>query len=189
MSRVPIGIAGVGIYVPPTHITAAEIAHETGIPADVIARKFGLVQKPIPGPDDHPTTMALHAARAALAQADVQPDAIDVVLCTTEEWKEYPLWTAGIKLAYDLGARRAWAIDVAMRCSTTIGAIALAEGLLRSDPDVKTVLIAGGYRNGDLVDYANPRSRFMLNLSAGGGALLLRKDHPRNRLLGSALIS
>ena len=96
MSRAPIGIAGVGMYVPPTHITAAEIAQETGIPADVIARKFGLVQKPVPGPDDQPTAMALRAAQAALAQADLQPDAVDVLLCTTEEWKEYRVWSAGI---------------------------------------------------------------------------------------------
>lgn len=188
MSRVPIGIAGVGMYVPSTHITAAEIARETGIPEDVIARKFGLVQKPVPGPDDQPTAMALRAARDALAQADIQPEDVDVLLCTTEEWKEYPVWTAGIKLAYDLGARRAWAIDVALRCSTTIGAIALAEGLLRSDPDVRTVLIAGGYRNGDLVDYANPRSRFLINLSCGAGALVLRRDHPRNEILSTALL-
>ncbi len=188
MNRVPIGIAGVGMYVPATHITAAEIAHETGIPEDVIARKFGLVQKPIPGPDDQPTAMAVRAARDALAQADVRPEDVDVVLCTTEEWKEYPVWTAGIKLAYDLGARRAWAIDVAMRCSTTIGALALAKGLLRSDPDVKTVLIAGGYRNGDLVDYTNPRSRFLINLSCGAGALVLRRDAPRNEVLSTALL-
>ena len=86
--------------------------------------------------------MALKAAQAALAQAGIAADAIDVVLCTTEEWKEYPVWTAGIKLAYDLGATRAWAIDVQMRCSTTIGAIKLAEGLMAADPHVNTVLIA-----------------------------------------------
>jgi 3-oxoacyl-[acyl-carrier-protein] synthase-3 len=188
MSNAPVGIAGVGMYVPPTTITAAEIAQETGIPEDVIARKFGLVRKPVPGPDDQPTAMALKAAQDALAQAGIQPDEIDVLLCTTEEWKEYPVWTAGIKLAYDLGARRAWAIDVAMRCSTTIGAITLAEGLLRSDPDVRTVLIAGGYRNGDLVDYANPRSRFMINLSCGAGALVLRRDQPRNAILSTAIL-
>src|SRR4051812_37138999 len=123
MSKPPIGIAGVGMYVPATYITAAEIARETGIPEEVIVTKFGLPRKPVPGPDDQPTAMALRAAQDALAQAGIAPDDIDVVLCTTEEWKEYPLWTAGIKLAYDLGARRAWALDVQMRCSTTIGAI------------------------------------------------------------------
>src|SRR5262249_34759283 len=77
---------------------------------------------------------------------------------------------------------------VQMRCSTTIGAIKLAEGLLTADPAVNTVLIAGGYRNGDLVDYANPRARFLISLSAGAGALVLRKNHPRNQILSSTLL-
>ncbi|HET7079550.1 MAG TPA: 3-oxoacyl-ACP synthase [Chloroflexia bacterium] len=188
MSEPSIGIAAVGTYIPSTFITAAEIAAETGIPEPVIATKFGLARKPVPGPDDHTNAMALWAAQDALAGSEIAPDQIDVVLCTTEEWKEYPLWTAGIKLAYDLGARRAWAIDVQMRCGTTIGALKLARSLMLAEPDVKTVLIAGGYRNGDLVDYRNPRSRFMINLSAGGGALLLRKGYPRNSLLGTSVI-
>ena len=188
MSEPSIGIAAVGTYIPRTYITAAEIAGETGIPEQVIATKFGLVRKPVPGPDDHTNAMALWAAQDALAGSEIAPGEIDVVLCTTEEWKEYPLWTAGIKLAYDLGAHRAWAIDVQMRCGTTIGALKLARGLMLAEPDVKTVLIAGGYRNGDLVDYHNPRSRFMINLSAGGGAILLRKGYPRNRLLGTSVI-
>jgi 3-oxoacyl-[acyl-carrier-protein] synthase-3 len=188
MSEPSIGIAAVGTYIPSTFITAAEIAAETGIPEPVIATKFGLARKPVPGPDDHTNAMALWAAQDALAGSEIAPDQIDVVLCTTEEWKEYPLWTAGIKLAYDLGARRAWAIDVQMRCGTTIGALKLARSLMLAEPDVKTVLIAGGYRNGDLVDYRNPRSRFMINLSAGGGALLLRKGYPRNRVLGTSVI-
>ena len=90
MSKPAIGIAGVGMYVPATYITGAEIARETGIPADVIVQKFGLARKPIPGLDDHPNAMALKAAQAALAQAGIAADAIDVVLCTTEEWKNIP---------------------------------------------------------------------------------------------------
>jgi len=187
MQDANIGIVSVGTYVPETYITAAEIAERTGIPEGVIRDKFGLSRKPVPGPDDHTNAMALWAAQDALSSGNVSPEEIDVVLCTTEEWKEYPLWTAGIKLAHDLGAHRAWALDVQMRCGTTIGALKMARALMLSEPDVRTVLIAGGYRNGDLVDYENPRSRFLTNLSAGGGAILLRKDHTHNRLLGTAL--
>jgi 3-oxoacyl-[acyl-carrier-protein] synthase-3 len=111
-----------------------------------------------------------------------------LVLCTTEEWKEYPLWTAGVKLAYDLGARRAWAIDVQMRCATTMAVLKMAKAMMLGDPDLKTVLIAGGYRNGDLVDYTNQRARFLFSLAAGGGAILLRRGHPRNLLLESEVV-
>lgn len=187
MNNEPIGIIGAGVYVPRTSLGAAEIARATGIPEDIILTRFGIERKTVAGPDDHTNAMALWAAQDALRRTGVQADEIDAVLCTTEEWKEYPLWTAGIKLAYDLGARRAWAIDVQMRCGTTIAALKLARALLQAEPDCRTVLIAGGYRNGDLVDFTNPRSRFMINLSAGGGALLLRRGHPRNHLLGIAL--
>lgn len=183
-----IGIVAAGTYIPRTFITAAEIAERTGIPEQIVATKLGIVRKPVPGPDDHTNAMALWAAQDALAKADIPASDIDVVLCTTEEWKEYPLWTAGIKLAYDLGAHRAWAIDVQQRCGTTISALKMARALMLAEDDINTVLIAGGYRNGDLVEYANPRSRFLANLSAGGGALLLRKHYGRNRLLHTAVM-
>ena len=70
-----------------------------------------------------------------------------------------------------------------------MAAIKLASAMMRAEPDVETVLIAGGYRNCDFVDLQNPRSRFLTNLSAGGGALLLRRGHPRNHVLGSAVIT
>jgi 3-oxoacyl-[acyl-carrier-protein] synthase-3 len=183
-----VGIVAAGTYVPKTFITAADIACLSGIPEEIVVHKMGIVRKPVPGPGDHTNAMGLWAAQDALAQSGIKPDDIDLVLCTTEEWKEYPLWTAGIKLAYDLGARRAWAIDVQMRCATTMATLKMAKAMMESDPDLNTVLIAGGYRNGDLIDYTNPRSRFAFSLSAGGGALLLQKGYPRNQLLGSAVM-
>ncbi|MCU0657940.1 MAG: 3-oxoacyl-ACP synthase [Polyangiaceae bacterium] len=182
-----VGLVSAGSYIPRSSISAAEIAAETGIPEGVLRTKFGLERKPIPGPDDHTNAMALRAAQDALKRGGVAGEEIDLVLCTTEEWKEYPLWTAGIKLAHDLGAKRAWSIDVQLRCATTMAAVKMAQALMATDERLRTVLIAGGYRNGDFVDYRNPRSRFLINLSAGGGALVLRRDHPSNEVLGTAV--
>ncbi len=184
-----VGIVAAGMYVPKTVLTAADIARETGIPEAVIRDKFGITQKYIPGPDDHTNQMGIWAAQDCLAKAGIKPDEIDLVLCTTEEWKEYLLWTAGIKLAYEIGATRAWAIDVQMRCGTTIAALKMARDMMTADPDINTVLIAGGYRNGDLINFKNGRTSFMFNLAAAGGALLLRRDWPRNHVLGSHLMA
>ncbi len=183
-----IGIAAVGIYIPDTFMTALELSQRSGIPESVVAEKLGIVRKPVPGPDDHTNAMALWAAQDALARADMDAEAIDLVLCTTEEWKEHPLWTAGIKLAHDLGAHRAWAIDVQMRCATTMATLKMAKGLMQSDSELNTVLIAGGYRNGDFLDYGNARTRFLFGLAAGGGAILLRKGLGRNELLESSVL-
>ncbi|NVB43315.1 3-oxoacyl-ACP synthase [Pseudenhygromyxa sp. WMMC2535] len=184
-----VGIVAAGAYVPAAKLSSADIAEATGIPEAVIREKFGIHQKPLPGPDDHTNAMGLFAARDALERAGIDASEIDLVLCTTEEWKEYPLWTAGIKLAYDLGADRAWAIDVQQRCGTTMAAIEMARAMMLASPGIETVLIAGGYRNCDYVDFSNPRARFLTNLSAGGGALILRRGHAKNRVLGSAVIT
>ncbi len=183
-----IGIASVGTYIPEPFKTAAELAELTGIPEQVVVEKLGIARKPVPGPDDHTNAMAVWAAEDALRRASIPADEIDLVLCTTEEWKEHPLWTAGIKLAHDLGAHRAWAIDVQMRCATTMATLKMAKSMMLSDPDLNTVLIAGGYRNGDHLDYSNSRTRFLFGLAAGGGAILLRKNLGRNELLESSVI-
>lgn len=186
---IDIGIVGVGSYLPAPIMTAADIAEASGIEEWVIRDKFGITAKHVPGPDDHTNRMAIYAAQDCLARCQVAPEEIDVVLCTTEEWKEYLLWTAGINLAHEIGATRAWAVDLQMRCGTTIAALKMARDMMIADSEINTVLIAGGYRNGDLIDYRNHRTSFMFNLGAGGGAILLRKGWPHNRLLGAHLMS
>jgi 3-oxoacyl-[acyl-carrier-protein] synthase-3 len=185
----PIGILATGTYIPETRMSGAEIAEATGIPRAVIEQKFGILSKPVPGPDDHTCAMGARAAQVALQRAEVDPLEIDAIISISEEYKEHPLMVSGIKIQQLIGARNAWAIDVAQRCCTTIAGLKLARGLMQSDPSIRTVLLAGGYRNGDLIDFRNPRVSFMYSLAAAGGALLLRRDHPHNVVLGSALIT
>jgi 3-oxoacyl-[acyl-carrier-protein] synthase-3 len=182
-------VLSLGTYVPKPRMTSEQLAHQSGIPRGVIEDKFGILAKPMPGPEDHPCLMGARAAQVAIARAGIDPLEIDVVLSISEEYKERPLMVSGIKIQQLVGARNAWAVDVAQRCCTTIAGLTFARALMQTDSRVRTVLLAGGYRNGDLIDYANPRVSFMYSLAAGGGALLLRRDHHANELLGGSLIS
>jgi len=184
-----VGIASIGTYSPEGILTAADIAERSGYPEWVIRDKFGITQKHVAGPDDQPNEMGIKAALDCLSQTDIQPEEIDVVLCTTEEWREYTLWTSGIHLAYEIGATNAWAMDVHTRCATTVGAMKMAKDMMIADPEINTVLIAGGYRVSDFINFQNPRTTFLWNIGSGGGAMLLRKNHPRNHVLGSHLIA
>ena len=187
-STVPVGIVSVGTYSPPGVLTAADIAAACGLPEWVIRDKMGITSKHVAGPDDHPNEMAIRAAQDCLAQTDIPASEIDLVLCTTEEWREYLLWTTGIHLAHEIGATRAWAIDLHMRCATTVGALKMAKDMMLADPEINTVLIAGGYRVSDFIDFGNARTSFMWNIGAGAGAILLHKGWPRNHVLGSHII-
>jgi 3-oxoacyl-[acyl-carrier-protein] synthase III len=183
-----VGIVATAVHVPRTYMTATEIAAESGLEEWVVREKLGISGKYVLDPDEHPNDMALLAAQSCIEQAGISPDEIDVVLCTTEEWREYLLWTAGIDLAHRLGATRAWAMDVHMRCCTTIAAVKTARDMMLADPEIGTILIAGGYGISPFIDLKNRRTSFLFNIGAGAGAMLLRRDWPRNHVLGSHLI-
>lgn len=184
-----IGILSTGIYLPNNVMTDEEIASLSRIPLQVVQEKMGIKKKRVPGPDDHTCEMGVIAARRAIEKAGIDPLEIDLVIYIGEEHKEYPLWTAGIKLQEEIGAYNAWAFDVALRCSTTVMALKVAKSMMLADSDIHTVLLAGGYRNVDFIDYENPRTRFMFNLGAGGGAILLRKGHTENFLLETEVMT
>jgi 3-oxoacyl-[acyl-carrier-protein] synthase-3 len=184
-----MGILSIGTYVPEPRMSSAQLADATGIPERIIREKFGIHAKPVPGPGDHPCAMGARAAQAALEKVDMDPLEIDVIISISEEYKEHPLMVSGIKIQQLVGARKAWAVDVAQRCCTTISALKLAQGLMLADERVRTVLLAGGYRNGDLIDYRNPRVSFMYSLAAAGGAMILRRNMDRNLVKHAALIS
>jgi len=188
-SNVAMGIVSVGMYLPEPVLTAAEIAEQSGLPEWVVREKLGINQKHIAGPDDHPNQMAVWAAQDCLSKTDISPGEIDVVLSTTEEWREYLLWTSAIDLAYKIGATRAWGMDLHMRCCTTVAALKIAKDMMIADPEINTVLIAGGYRISDFINFKNLRTTFLFNIGAGAGAMLLRRNWPRNHVLGTHLIT
>ncbi|MFQ6008266.1 MAG: 3-oxoacyl-ACP synthase [bacterium] len=187
--KVSVGIVSTGMYLPKSFLTAAEIAGQSGLPDWVVREKLGINKKYVAGLEDHPNQMAIRAAQECLSRCDIEAKEIDVVLCTTEEWKEYLLWTAGIHLAHEIGAVNAWAMDIHMRCCTTIAAIKQAKDMMLSNNDINTVLIAGGYCISKFINFKNERTTFLFNIGAGAGAMLLRKNWPANHILGSHLMS
>jgi len=184
-----VGITGIGVYLPKERMTAEEIADKANLPVNVIKMKMGLIEKTIAGESDHTVQMAIWAAKEAIHHAKIDAMEIDVIIYFGEEHKEYPLWTAGIKIQEEIGATNAWAFDIQLRCGSAILAMKLAKSLMNSDDGIRTVLLAGGYRNHDFIDYENERTRFMFNLGAGGGALVLKRDVLENIIYESDIIT
>lgn len=186
-----IGIAGLGIYTPKKYMTAKEISEATNgnWSEEAVINKLGIKRIYIAGEEDGTQEMGARAALAAIEDAGIDPLEIDAILCFGEEWKEYPLTTSALYIQDRVGAVNAWGIDLQNRCCSTISTMKIAKDIMMSDPDCNVVLIAGGYRNGDFVDFTDNDMSMMYNLSAGGGALILKKGMDKNLLLGSHIIS
>ncbi|MCL2573509.1 MAG: 3-oxoacyl-ACP synthase [Defluviitaleaceae bacterium] len=185
------GVMGLGVYLPKNVMTAKEISEKTkGVwSEEAVIEKLGIVQKTMPADGDGAQQMGVYAAEAAIKDAGISADEIDVVLCITEEWKEYPLTTSANYIINEINATNAWGIDVQNRCCTCVAAIKIAKDILMADEGVGTVLIAGGYRNCDLVNYKDKELSFVYDLAAGGAAMILRKNLGKNLVLGSHIIS
>ena len=186
-----VGIVGTGVYLPETIMGSAEIAERTnGVwSEEAVREKLGIHKKFIPGPDDGTQEMGAKAALACLENTGVDPLDIDLIICIGEEWKEYPLTTSALYIQDRIHADNAWGIDVQNRCCTCVSAMEIAKDMIIADSRINTVMIAGGYRNGDFVDYTDKDMSMMYNLSAGGGAIILKRNYGRNVLLGSRIMS
>ncbi|MEW6265359.1 MAG: 3-oxoacyl-[acyl-carrier-protein] synthase III C-terminal domain-containing protein [Thermodesulfobacteriota bacterium] len=182
-----LGLVSYGLYLPPGRETAEQIAARSGLDPRLVREELGVEEKPWPGPDDQPVPMAVRAAKSALASGRVDPNQVDLVLWVGEEYKDYIAQTAAIRLQEEVGCGRAWAFDLVGQGVTQVLGLRVARDLMLGDPGIETVLLAGGARHIDLVDYRNPHTRFLLPYSASGGAMILRRGLDRNRLLGWAV--
>jgi 3-oxoacyl-[acyl-carrier-protein] synthase-3 len=180
-----VGIVDVGAYSPHCVQTAEEIGRLAGIPVDVVRDKFGLTGKHIAASDEHVSDLAAKAAAPLLGRHD---GPIGAVIYMGSPHRDFPVWTTAPKVQALLGERVAGARAFDVQCSSAGAPIALqvGVGLIAADPQLDQVLLAGGSREHDLIDYSNQRSRFMFNFGAGGAAALLRRDHGRNHVLATA---
>src|SRR6266508_818296 len=95
----PVGIVGYGVYIPRYRIAAREIARiwtdgKGGVPVDA---------KSVPGPDEDTITMAIEAARSALARAGVSAAQLSAVWVGSES-HPYAVKPSGTIVAEALGA-------------------------------------------------------------------------------------
>lgn len=185
----PAALVAAAVSLAPGIERGETIAERSGLPLLVVKEKMGIVEKRRAPADLHPSALAVAAARSCLGDRD--PRSVDVIIWTGSEYKDHIVWTAAIHVQRELGCVRAIAFDISARCSTGILGLKLAADLLATNPQWQRVLLCGGHRTGDLVDYTDPNTRFLYNLSDGGSAMLVDRvqGDDGNTVLHSELIT
>lgn len=162
------------VWLPQGFEDSEHIASQTGVPEPVVRQKMGIVKKCRASKDEHPSMMAVEAARAALKGID--PLSVDLVIWTGSEYKDYQVWSAGIFVQRELGLKNAHAFDIAARCSTNVVGLRVARAMMLAHPEINRVLLCGGHKTGDLVNYKDSNARFLNNLADGGSAMVLERE-------------
>ena len=179
-----VGIAATASYLPERWMPASEIAARSGIPEPVIVEKFGLRGKRIAAEDEHVSDLSLAAARRLLAEHEIDPAGVDLVMYYGSTWKDYAVWQVSPLLAHELGCTSALVLEFDNVSHGTPIALRVARDVLRAEPELRSALLVAACRESYLLDYDNERSRFMFNFGDGAVAALLVRDSRRNEVLG-----
>jgi 3-oxoacyl-[acyl-carrier-protein] synthase III len=165
----PIGITGLGCYVPDRVLTNDELSELVDTSDEWIMERTGIKERRIAAPEQAMSDVALPACQAALEQAGVDPREIDLlIVATVTPDMAFPS-TAAI-LADRLGMPDAAAYDLSAGCTGFMYAIAQAHGMLASGL-ARKALVVGGDVLSKILDWTD-RSTLVL-FGDGAGAVVM----------------
>ncbi|AST90893.1 3-oxoacyl-ACP synthase [Sutcliffiella cohnii] len=184
---VKVGIEETSVFFPQQIETAADLAVKSGIPKHVIIEKFGLFEKHVADHTMHASDLAIAAAKPIVEKVD--PLSIDVVIYFGSPHKDYYVWSSAPKISHELGTKNAYAFELMNVSSCFPIALKVAKDMIRSDATINNILLVGGCKESQIIDYENPRSRFMFNFADGGTAALVKRNATKSEILDSAIIT
>ena len=166
---VRIGITGLGTHVPDRVMTNDELAQIVETSDEWIFERTGIRERRIAADDEALTDIALPAAIAALADAEVDAADIDLLICATVT-PDMMFPSSSALLADALGMPKAAAYDLLAGCTGFVYAIAQAYGMLASGLS-RRALVVGGDVLSKILDWED-RSTLVL-FGDGAGAVVM----------------
>lgn len=134
-----------------------------------IAQRTGIRQRHIASDDETTASLGEGAARAALADAGLTPDDIDlIVLATSTPNNTFP--ATAVEIQQRLGMRHGYAFDMQAVCSGFVYAVTTADAYIRAGL-AKRVLVIGSETFSRILDWSD-RSTCVL-FGDGAGAMVL----------------
>ena len=163
-------IIGFGSYLPKDVVTNDDLAKKIDTSDEWIRKRTGIAQRHIAADNELTSDIAEQAARAALNNAGVATDNIDlIVLATATPDNTFP--ATATRVQSNLGIRRGAAFDVQAVCAGYVYALATADNMLRLG-QAETALVIGAEVFSRILDW-DDRGTCVL-FGDGAGATILR---------------
>ncbi len=178
-------ILGTGSALPRRVVTNAELAERVDTSDEWITARTGIRQRYIADSDETTSTLAIAAARAALADAGVDASSIGlIVLATATPDNTFPATATKVQAA--LGCQGGIAFDVAAVCSGFLYALATADSLLRTGM-AKRALVIGAETFSRILDWEDRTTCVLFGDGAGAVVLEAPSGESNTGILGTRL--
>lgn len=181
----PVGIAGLGRYVPERRMTNADLEKLVDTSDEWIVQRTGIRERRICADDEFCSDISAKAARQALADAGMSAEELDLVICCTVTGDQ-PFPATACEIANQIGASNAGGWDLAAACSGFVfgaqaGAAFVASGQMQN------VMVIGAERLSAILDYSDRTTCVLFGDGAGAAIFSPLERAGRNEFLGGSI--
>jgi 3-oxoacyl-[acyl-carrier-protein] synthase-3 len=164
-----VKISGLGTYVPPHLLTNADLEKMVETTNEWILQRTGIRERHIVEPGQGTSDIAEPAARAALAEAGLEPADIGfIVVGTTTPDTVFP--STACRLQAKIGASRAWGYDLGAACSGFTYSLTAGWSMVATGA-VEHALVVGADVMSSIIDYTDRATCILFG--DGAGAVIL----------------
>jgi 3-oxoacyl-[acyl-carrier-protein] synthase-3 len=165
----PVTITGLGAHVPDRVVANDDLAAVLDTSDEWITQRTGIRERRVAAEGLSSSDLGIVAAKAAMADAGLSPDSIDLVITATISPDRLMPATAA-RIAFECGCGNAGAYDVSAGCTGFIYALAMATGAVASGFH-DNVLVVGAEAISRILDW-DDRSTAVLFGDGAGAAVV-----------------
>ncbi|ODT70762.1 MAG: 3-oxoacyl-ACP synthase [Pelagibacterium sp. SCN 63-23] len=171
MTRIRSVIRGVGSYLPAKVLTNEELAKTVDTSDEWIQQRVGIKERHIAADGEFTSDLAVQAARAALDNAGMNVDDIDLIVVATTT-PDYTFPSAATLVQMKLGMHHGFAFDIQAVCSGFVYAVTTADSYIKNGL-ARRVLVIGAETFSRLLDWTD-RTTCVL-FGDGAGAIIMER--------------
>lgn len=166
-------IKGTGSYVPEKILTNKDLESMVETNDEWISTRTGIKERHIATAEQATSDLAYEAAIKALADANLTPEELDViVIATVTPDKFFP--STGCILQERLGAKNAFCFDLEAACSGLLYSLEVANALLFTNKKYKNALVIGAEKLSAITNWTDRNTCVLFG--DGAGAVVIGKD-------------
>jgi len=184
-SRVRVGIAGTGSYLPERVVTNDDLALIVDTSDEWIRQRTGIGERRHVEPGQNTSDLSYEAAKNALEQAGMNAEDLDMIVVGTVT-PDCPMPSVACRIQQRLGAKKAGAMDVNAACTGFLTALHTAEAFVASGRS-KNVLAIGAESLSRFVDFTDRGSCILFGDGAGAAIVSRFEDCQQGEILETRL--
>jgi len=167
-------VLGSGSYLPSHVLSNDELARKVDTSDEWIVQRTGIHQRHIAADGEMTSHLAINAARAALDDAKVDPQTIDLIVLGTAT-PDYTFPATAVAVQNGLGITRGAAFDLQAVCSGFVYGLTTADGLLKSG-NFKRALVIGAETFSRILDWSDRTTCVLFGDGAGAVVIEIQEQ-------------